>query len=208
MQDGDFFGGIGNDSIIGTPLADRIFGGDGNDVLVGGDGVDFIYGEAGNDTIGDATPGADDAGDDFYFGGDGSDLFIWEPGDGQDTISGGDDGADRFEFRGNGTDGDQFNLTSDDAHVDASLQQRHRQPTCGCRIPSCDPNKWWGGNCHRRMICSQPKPGRSKLTCQREGPVATADSIIVEGRNTADHVNLNSINDTVVIEGLAYDVLS
>ena len=206
MQDGDFFGGIGNDSIIGTPLADRIFGGDGNDVLVGGDGVDFIYGEAGNDTIGDATPGADDAGDDFYFGGDGSDLFIWEPGDGQDTISGGDDGADRFEFRGNGTGGDQFNLTSDDAHVDASYNSAIVSQLAGVEYLHVIPTS--GGAAIvtvEDLFTTETRQVGIDLPTGGSG--GDADSIIVEGRNTADHVNLNSINDTVVIEGFTYDVV-
>jgi len=206
MQDGDFFGGIGNDSIIGTPLADRIFGGDGNDVLVGGDGVDFIYGEAGNDTIGDATPGADDAGDDFYFGGDGSDLFIWEPGDGQDTVSGGDDGDDRFEFRGNGTDGDQFDLTSDNAHVDAVYNSTIVNQLAGVEYIHVIPTSGGAANVTiNDLFTTETRLVEIDLPTGSSG--GTADSVIVEGRDTADNLNLNSINDAVVIEGLAYDVL-
>ena len=206
MQDGDFFGGIGNDSIIGTPLADRIFGGDGNDVLVGGDGGRFIYGEAGNDTIGDATPGADDAGDDFYFGGDGSDLFIWEPGDGQDTVSGGDDGDDRFEFRGNGTDGDQFDLTSDNAHVDAVYNSTIVNQLAGVEYIHVIPTSGGAANVTvNDLFTTETRLVEIDLPTGSSG--GTADSVIVEGRDTADNLNLNSINDAVVIEGLAYDVL-
>lgn len=204
MQDGDFYGGIGNDSIIGTPLADRIFGGDGNDVLVGGEGVDFIYGEAGNDTIGDATPGADDAGDDFYFGGDGSDLFIWEPGDGQDTISGGDDGDDRFEFRGNGTDGDEFDLASDNAHVDAIYNSTITSQLAGVEYIHVIPTSGGAATVTVDDLFTT-ETRRIEVDLPTGGSSGDADSVIVEGRNTADHLNLNSINNTVVIEGFAYD---
>ena len=206
MQDGDFFGGIGDDSIIGTPLADRIFGGDGNDLLVGGDGIDFIYGEAGNDTIGDATPGADDAGDDFYFGGDGSDLFIWEPGDGQDTISGGDDGDDRFDFRGNGIDGDQFDLTADDAHVDAIYNSTTVNQVAGVEHIHVTPTN--GG---AAIVTVDDLFTTETTLVEIDLPTTSssgdADSVIVEGRNTADDLNLDFRNGTVVIEGLTYDVM-
>jgi Ca2+-binding RTX toxin-like protein len=68
-------GGAGNDSITG---------GDGNDMLIGGDGNDLIVGGRGNDT---ALMGA------------GDDTFIWNPGDGSDTVEG-QAGNDRMVFNG------------------------------------------------------------------------------------------------------------
>jgi Ca2+-binding RTX toxin-like protein len=56
----NLIGGSGNDTLIGSALAnnikggrgnDIIKGGDGNDVLDGGAGADKLYGEAGNDTL-------------------------------------------------------------------------------------------------------------------------------------------------------------
>ncbi|MGE0755391.1 MAG: beta strand repeat-containing protein, partial [Pirellulaceae bacterium] len=102
--DADIFGGLGDDTITGSPDADLIFGGPGNDILVGAGGIDTIYGEDGNDIFGNpalaANGVADDAGNDRFFGGAGSDTFIWEPGDGSDTIEGGSEEADALLFFG------------------------------------------------------------------------------------------------------------
>jgi Ca2+-binding RTX toxin-like protein len=68
-------GGAGNDTITG---------GDGNDLLRGGDGNDLVNGGRGNDT---ARLGA------------GDDTFVWNPGDGSDTVEG-QDGADTLQFNG------------------------------------------------------------------------------------------------------------
>lgn len=64
-------GTSGNDaSLSGGNGQDSISGGAGNDVLYGGDGSDILIGGTGNDTM---------------TGGLGSDLYIWTPGDGNDT---------------------------------------------------------------------------------------------------------------------------
>lgn len=108
-------GGTGNDRIEGRAGADTIFGGTGDDTIVGydsanmaaggiiagsddgsadyidgGDGNDIIAGGAGNDTL---IGGADrdtiigGAGNDVLTGGLGNDIFMYTPGDGNDTIS-------------------------------------------------------------------------------------------------------------------------
>ena len=59
-----------------------INGGDGNDTLGGGDGDDALMGGNGNDTI-DGNRGTDTA-----IGGGGNDTFVWDPGDGSDTLEG------------------------------------------------------------------------------------------------------------------------
>jgi Ca2+-binding RTX toxin-like protein len=68
-------GGTGNDTITG---------GDGNDFLRGGDGNDLVNGGRGNDTA---------------FLGAGDDTFVWNPGDGSDIVEG-QDGADTLQFNG------------------------------------------------------------------------------------------------------------
>jgi Ca2+-binding RTX toxin-like protein len=68
-------GGAGNDTITG---------GDGNDMLIGGDGNDTIIGGRGNDVL---------------LGGAGNDTFVWNPGDGSDTIEG-QGGTDTLQFNG------------------------------------------------------------------------------------------------------------
>jgi len=68
-------GGAGNDTLLGS---------NGNDLLIGGDGNDFIDGQQGNDI---ALLGA------------GDDVFQWDPGDGSDTVEG-QTGNDSMIFNG------------------------------------------------------------------------------------------------------------
>jgi len=66
------FAGAGNDSLVGGSGDDNLYGQDGNDFLAGGAGNDVLVGGAGND---------------YLFGDTGSDIYIFNLGDGQDTIS-------------------------------------------------------------------------------------------------------------------------
>ena len=72
--------GIGSDTIFGGGGADRLYGEDGNDYLDGGADKDVISGNAGDDTI------IGGAGDDTLYGGEGQDTFIYNRGDGSDTL--------------------------------------------------------------------------------------------------------------------------
>ena len=71
----------------------RIEGGPGNDTISGGAGAETLVGGAGNDTI-DGKGGNDTS--DL---GPGDDSFVWDPGDGSDSIEGGP-GADTMVFDG------------------------------------------------------------------------------------------------------------
>ncbi|MBO5426573.1 MAG: DUF2974 domain-containing protein [Lachnospiraceae bacterium] len=71
---------FGDDIIFGGVGNDQLFGEDGNDVLTGGLGDDYINGNNGNDII------FDDAGNDFIDGGDGDEVYIFNIGNGHDTI--------------------------------------------------------------------------------------------------------------------------
>ncbi|MCW3847962.1 Ig-like domain-containing protein [Sphingomonas sp. LB-2] len=70
--------GSGNDTIIGSAVAERIDGGAGDDTLGGNGGNDTVIGGAGNDAVN----GGD--GDDKLIGGTGNDSF--NGGNGNDTI--------------------------------------------------------------------------------------------------------------------------
>ncbi|WP_415158130.1 hypothetical protein [Maritalea sp.] len=74
-------GGSGNDILIGKAGDDYLIGGSGNDRLDGGDGLDDLYGGAGNDIL------LGGAGKDFLIGGDGDDTL--EGGSGDDVLTGG-----------------------------------------------------------------------------------------------------------------------
>lgn len=99
-------GGEGNDTLYGGAGDDLLEGGDGNDTLDGGRGADILRGGAGDDILGGAAGGEDAGGSGYsgysdpiagntYEGGTGndglrgtsrSDLYLFNLGDGQDTI--------------------------------------------------------------------------------------------------------------------------
>jgi Ca2+-binding RTX toxin-like protein len=70
----------GNDAIYGLAGSDTLKGGSGNDSLHGGAGDDNLKGEAGDDTLAGGT------GSDRLEGGAGNDTYVWDLGDGSDTI--------------------------------------------------------------------------------------------------------------------------
>lgn len=86
----DRFGAIGN---LAALIQIRVEGGQGNDTLFGSNGADILTGGEGDDFI-DGNQGADIA-----LLGNGDDVFVWDPGDGSDTVEG-QDGFDRMRFNG------------------------------------------------------------------------------------------------------------
>jgi hypothetical protein len=74
------YGGTGNDIIFGDQGADHVEGGNGDDILFGGAQNDTLKGGAGNDIL------VGGAGADYLEGGQGSDVYVWNFGDGNDTI--------------------------------------------------------------------------------------------------------------------------
>ena len=75
------YGGSGNDDLYGMSGDDRVYGGSGTDTLNGGAGNDTLEGGANNDQLEGGT------GNDSLTGGDGDDVFLYQPGDGIDTIT-------------------------------------------------------------------------------------------------------------------------
>ncbi|UIN23898.1 hypothetical protein LAZ82_12385 [Herbaspirillum frisingense] len=65
-------GGDGNDNLYGYAGNDTLFGGNGSDALIGGDGADTLSGGKGND---------------YLSAGAGNDIYVFNLGDGVDTIS-------------------------------------------------------------------------------------------------------------------------
>ncbi len=74
-------------------IATRIEGGPGDDSITGGAGAERLIGGPGNDSIDGK------GGNDFSNLGPGDDTFVWDPGDGSDTIDGGP-GTDTMVFDG------------------------------------------------------------------------------------------------------------
>jgi Ca2+-binding RTX toxin-like protein len=104
----------GNDSIDASALGAgqinlTIDGGDGNDTIIGSGGADMLIGGAGDDII---TGGA---GNDVALLGDGNDTFIWNPGDGSDSVDG-QAGTDTLDF--NGSDANEnISISANGSHV-------------------------------------------------------------------------------------------
>lgn len=101
--------GAGNDMLFGRGGADSLYAGLGDDILDGGDGDDIVAGEGGNDILrggdgadalyGDNGIGEDGSdileggrGNDKLYGGGKSDIYVFNMGDGVDTVI--DNGAD------------------------------------------------------------------------------------------------------------------
>ncbi|MGP0174859.1 calcium-binding protein, partial [Pseudomonas sp. NCHU5208] len=81
----------GNDTLIGHSGIDEIRGGAGNDVIDGGTGTNRLYGDAGNDTLKVHVQARDNlfaggTGDDALYGSYFSDTYLFNLGDGVDTI--------------------------------------------------------------------------------------------------------------------------
>jgi len=84
------YGYEGDDTLYGADGNDQLNGGTGNDTLIGGNDEDVLYGDAGDDVLyGEAGEDFLDGGigNDYMDGGSGNDTYIFNLGNGQDTIS-------------------------------------------------------------------------------------------------------------------------
>ncbi|MDY0013412.1 MAG: putative Ig domain-containing protein [Rhodocyclaceae bacterium] len=94
-----------SNDLTGTNLADRLHGGGDNDALHGGAGSDELHGGVGNDAL-HGGAGSDElhggVGNDVLTGGAGDDAYVFNKGDGVDTII--DSGATDFNYIRFGTD--------------------------------------------------------------------------------------------------------
>ncbi|MDP5215781.1 fasciclin domain-containing protein [Ruegeria sp. 2205SS24-7] len=86
--------GSGNDIVLGGTGNDVIGGGRGKDILRGDEGHDKIFGGGGKDVV----DGGE--GNDYIFGGWGKDSFVFENGDGRDTILDFRVGSDKIDLTG------------------------------------------------------------------------------------------------------------
>ena len=109
------YAGDGDDTIIGNIGRDHIYAGNGNDALNGNAGDDLLVGLTGNDIL---TGGQ---GNDQLQGGIGNDTYLFNLGDGHDTIN---DNVHNslFSINNNGTDTLVFG-----EHINPSLLSAERQ---------------------------------------------------------------------------------
>jgi Ca2+-binding RTX toxin-like protein len=165
-------------SVDGGAGDDRLSGGDGNDLLIGGDGNDFIDGNAGADTA---------------FLGNGKDTFAWDPGDGSDIVHG-QGGPDAMVFNGN-----DANET-----IDMSNHAGHLRFTRDVGTIVMDTDgveavlfKAFGG-ADKVTVHDLSGTGVTRVDLDLESALLagngdnTQDSVIVEGRNSSDVINVGS----------------
>lgn len=100
--DNSLLGLGGNDTLQGLAGQDKLYGGIGDDVLEGGEGQDDLYGGAGDDALSGGQgndklsggPGDDTLsggqGNDVVDGGGGANVFLFDKGDGKDTVTAAD----------------------------------------------------------------------------------------------------------------------
>jgi Ca2+-binding RTX toxin-like protein len=97
-------GSLGNDVIQASTLTNmslQVFAGAGADAVFSGVGDDVIFGGQGNDVA---------------FMGAGNDRFVWNPGDGSDTVDG-QAGFDTLQFAGSNI-GEQIDILADGKHAE------------------------------------------------------------------------------------------
>jgi hypothetical protein len=172
-------GGAGND---------RLIGGDGNDLLLGGDGSDLVIGGRGNDVA---------------QMGDGRDTFVWNPGDGSDTVEGQADfdtmlfnGANEPEKIDISARGNRVRFCRDVAHVAMDLNG----------LEQINFNALGGAD----AITVNDLTGTGLTTLHLAlaaadgGADGQADSVVVNGTNGDDSIVVtDSVSGGVKIGGLA-----
>jgi len=99
--------GAGNDAVVGGGANDVLNGGSGDDFILGGAGTDLVYGGRGADFVNGGV------GTDREVLGFGDDTAAWNPGEGNDAISGGL-GRDSLAFNGSDAD-EQMSLAANGA---------------------------------------------------------------------------------------------
>jgi Ca2+-binding RTX toxin-like protein len=173
-------GGAGNDTILGS---------NGPDLLLGGDGNDFIDGQQGNDLI---------------FLGAGNDVFQWDPGDGSDVVDG-QDGQDTMLFNGSAAaeifevsaNGSRARFTRNVGNIVMDLDG----------IERLDLNALGGVDTviANDVVGTALKIINVSLTVNGTGDNA-ADTIIVNGTNNADIIDVFGSGTSFTVVGLAAQI--
>jgi Ca2+-binding RTX toxin-like protein len=174
-------GGAGNDTIIGSQGADRLFGGDGNDTLIGGRGNDVLIGGAGDDT------------------------FVWNPGDGSDTVEG-QGGNDRLVFNGANVN-ERFDLSANGSRL--RLTRNVGNVTMDVDgVEQIDLNALGGAD----TVTVNDLTGTAvtdvnvNLGATGGGGDGAADTVIVNGTNGNDNINVSGQGTSVSVTGLSAQV--
>jgi len=197
--------GGGNDEVRiapGAQLGDlTIDGGAGDDTLIGGDGNDTLIGGPGNDVI-DGGRGTDTA-----LMGSGNDTFVWNPGDGSDTVEGqggknvlqfnGSNAAEHYDISANGS---RVRFFRDVANVTMDLNgiETVNLSTLGS-ADTVTVGDLTGTDLTRANVDLSALPGSGAGD-------GAADTVIVDGTDGADDVDVSSATGGILVSGLSTDV--
>jgi Ca2+-binding RTX toxin-like protein len=176
-------GGAGNDTILG---------GNGKDVLLGGDGNDFIDGNQG---------------DDVAFLGAGDDVFQWDPGDGSDVVEG-QDGTDTMLFNGSGGD-ENFDVAANGGR--ALFFRNLGNITMDLNdVETIQLNALGGADktTVNNLAGTDVKLVDIDLAGVIDGTTGDGkiDTVIVNGANARNNIDVALIGETVTVTGLAAKV--
>ena len=184
----------GNDRIDASHLAAgavnlTLNGGDGDDAIIGSAGNDIVVGGRGTDT---AQLGA------------GNDTFVWNPGDGNDTVDG-QAGFDTLLFNGANVDekidieanGSRARLTRDIAGITMDLNS----------VEHIQLNTLGGADTITVGDLSHTAVSQVDIDLGVNGvPDGLADTVVINGTNSADAITINNVNGVVTVTGLATTV--
>ena len=170
----------------------RLLAAQGADILIGGDGNDSVDGGRGNDVA---------------FLGAGDDTFVWNPGDGSDTVEG-QAGSDTMIFNGSNANenidvsanGQRVRFFRDVANVTMDLNG----------VEGIDFNALGGAD--TITVNDLTGTGVSQLNLDLSNPPGSgmgdgqADSVIVNGTNGADEIVVAGSQSGITVSGLAASV--
>ena len=201
----DVQAGGGDDEVriaLGAQLGDvTIDGGAGDDTLIGGDGNDTLIGGPGNDLI-DGGRGTDTA-----LMGTGNDTFVWNPGDGSDTVEG-QGGKDVLQFNGSNA-AEHFDISANGSRVrffrdvaDVTMDLNGIEAVNLSTLGSADTvtvGDLTGTDLTKANIDLSGVPGSGTGD-------GAADTVIVDGTDGADNVEVAPAAGGVHVSGLSTDV--
>jgi Ca2+-binding RTX toxin-like protein len=177
--------GSGNDRVTSKGGDDSVAGGTGNDVLTTGGGADTVAGDLGADTA---------------VLGDGDDTFVWDPGDGNDSVQG-SGGADDLLFNGS-ADAETF-TASLRAGGGVRLTRSVGTVTLGAGGVE-QVVLTAGGGADLALVGDLNGTGLSNLDVDLAVAAAgdaAADSVFVEGTSLPDVISAASVSSTVQVTG-------
>ena len=190
--------GLGGDDTID---ASQLHAGQMKLTINGGDGDDMITGSAGDDFV------IGGRGDDVALLGGGNDTFVWNPGDGSDTVDG-QAGADTLLFNGANVsehidisaNGSRARLTRDVANITMDLN----------RMETIDFNALGGADTHHGQ-----RPDRDRRQERQHRPRVAAgsgvgdgqaDTIIINATSGDDMITVTNSGGSITVSGLAATV--